>query len=407
LTLTATAQRAPQELRATGAIGGVSSPYLPGSVLPVRVAGFDPPYRVAVMGPGEMVSGGLYAIPANALPGTALLVAGNAHGLAARSIRIGTPPAAANELLAVACYDDGVVFHDVAGFTQAGTLAIGGNPTDVAIDQTGRVATADTQGTTLTTVGLPSWSVTRTQGVPFADEIAIDATTHAIFATNRDIDGAGALTRVTPAGEVRQVVTGKTAEGLAIDERRQIVYVANVNDDSVVEIDARTLATIRRFHAVDRVFSLELSPDGKTLFAISNQTMEPPLNAPGSAVAIAVGGNARPRVIAQSAQLTFPIGEALDAARRTLFVTDEDRNDIYVLDTRTLRPKRAPLPTCETPWKPTLDRGSDRLYVPCAKAGRVDVFDAATLRRVTGAPFVTGGYPLAVSVWHGSTASKH
>jgi DNA-binding beta-propeller fold protein YncE len=400
LALTGTVQRDPRERRATGTIAAGTWAYLPGSVLPVRVDGFNPPYRVAVLGQGSMLANGLYAIPSRAAAGSALLVAGNADGLAARSIRIGTPPSANRDLLAVACYDDGLVFHDAVSFAGLGTLAIGGNPSDVAIDAGGRIASADTQGTTLTTLTLRTWSVAQTGGVPFADEIAIDATTRAIFVTNRDIDGSGALTRVLPGGEVKQVATGKTAEGLAIDERRQIVYVANVNDDSVVEIDARTLALIRRFHAVGRVFSLALSPDGTMLYAISNQTMAPPLGAPGSAVAIAVGTAAAPRIVARSAVLTFPLGEALDAAHHTLFVTDEDLDAVDVLDARTLRPKHAPLSTCRTPWKPTIDPQSGLLYVPCARSNNVDVFDAKTYRRAPGAPFATGGYPLAVSVWH-------
>jgi DNA-binding beta-propeller fold protein YncE len=40
-----------------------------------------------------------------------------------------------------------------------------------------------------------------------------------------------------------------------------------------------------------------------------------------------------------------------------------------------------------------------RLFVPCANADKVDVFDLRTLRRVNGAPFSTGGYPLSVAFW--------
>jgi hypothetical protein len=38
--------------------------------------------------------------------------------------------------------------------------------------------------------------------------------------------------------------------------------------------------------------------------------------------------------------------------------------------------------------------------VPCAGADAVDAFDTRTLRRAAHAPFATGGYPLAVAVWH-------
>jgi len=398
--LSGTAARAPQDRRATGSIAAGTMPYLPGSVLPVRVDGFAPPYRVAVVGPGAMLENGLYAIPVTATPGSALLVAGNAQGLASRSVTIGEPPAPGSALIAVACYDDGIVLHRAAGFAVAGTLAIGGPPVDVAANPAGGFAASDTQGTTLTALQLAPWNVIRVQNVPFGDAIAVDGATRAVFVTNRDLDGSGALTRVLPDGTVSQLATGKTAEGVAIDERRQIVYVANVNDDTVAAVDARSMQLLRRFHAVSRVFSLALSPSGTRLYAVSNQTLSPPLGAPGSVVAIALGSAAKPRVVARSANLTFPVSEALDARRHTLFVTDEAADRVYVLDAATLRPKRPPLSTCRTPWKPAFDPVDDRLYVPCARSDEVDVFDATTDRRVRGAPFATGSYPLAVAVWH-------
>jgi DNA-binding beta-propeller fold protein YncE len=163
------------------------------------------------------------------------------------------------------------------------------------------------------------------------------------------------------------------------------------------------MQVVRRFHAVARVFSLALSPDGRRLFATSNQSTGSPFGAPGSAVAIALDGKT-PRVVARSERLTFPLGVALDAPTHTLFVTDEAIDAVYVLDDRSLRAKHAPLQTCRTPWKPFLDAESHRLYVPCARADKVDVFDAATLHRVAGAPFNTGGYPLAVTAWHSAGA---
>jgi DNA-binding beta-propeller fold protein YncE len=89
-----------------------------------------------------------------------------------------------------------------------------------------------------------------------------------------------------------------------------------------------------------------------------------------------------------------------------LFVTDESADLIYVLDPATLRAQRAPLATCKTPWKPYLDDVAHRLYVPCARSSQIDAFDDRTLHRIAGAPFGTGGYPLAVAVWHASTRRR-
>jgi DNA-binding beta-propeller fold protein YncE len=384
---------------AAGRLSVSAWPYLPGSIVPVRVSGFSPPYHAALVGPGRFFPNGMYAVPQTAAPSSALLIAANAQGLASRVLTIGRPPAASQPLLAVVCYDDGIVFHDPQTFGVLGLLATGGTPGGAAVDRQGRIAAADTQGDTVTIASLEPWSVHQVRGVPLGDDVAIDQRTHAIFVTDREIGGEGALSRISPGGRVTRVVTGDTAEGLAIDERRQIVYVANVNDGTVAAVDAASMRVLRRFAVVARVFSLALSPDGRRLFAISNQSTGSPFGAPGSAVAVDLRAKV-PRVVARSPHLTFPVGAVLDPQMRRLFVTDESLDMIDVLDARTLRPVHAPLKTCKTPWKPSLDLRSERLYVPCAQADEVDVFDARTLRRMPGAPFKTGGYPLAVLVWN-------
>jgi DNA-binding beta-propeller fold protein YncE len=376
--------RTPKVHLAAGTIATTTWPYFPGSILPVRVYGFPAPYQAELLGPGRLLPGGSYEIPERVASGSAWLVAGNATGLAATHLRIASPPPAHRPMFVVASYDDGLIFHA---------------PSDVAADQTGRIAATDTQGSALTLATLAPWSVARIDGVAFGDELAIDRTTRAIFVTNRDWNGSGALTRIAPDGGVTRVATGATAEGLAIDERRQIVYVANANDGTIACVDARSMRVIRRFPAASRIFSLALSADGTRLYGVSNESASSPFGAPGAVVAIAVSG-AEAKVVARSGDLVFPLGIALDARTQTLFVTDEALGQVYVLDAATLAPRRAPLRTCMTPWKPSLDAASERLYVPCAGADAIDAFDARTLRRISRAPFATGSYPLAVAILH-------
>ncbi len=402
LTLEGSVARTPCTRIASGKIAASAWPYLPGSSLPLRVDGFAAPYHAALLGPGSLSAGGVYDIPPGALPGSALLVAGNTYGLAAANLRIGAPPSAKRPFLLVASYDDGVVFHDARDFSVTGVLATGGTPSDAAIDSLGRIVATDTQGSALTVATLSPWNVLHVQGVVLGDEVAIDPATHAIFVTDRDLDGSGALTRVGLDGRVARVLTGATPEGLAIDAFRHIVYVANTNDGTVAAVDTHTMRIVRRFKAIARVFSLALSPDGTRLYAISNESLGSPFAAAGAAVAIDLR-TSNPRVVARSPDLAFPLGAALDDTTRTLFVTDEELGQVDVLDAATLHPKHAPLATCETPWKPSYDALDERLYVPCAGANSVDVFDTRTLRRIARAPFATGGYPLAVAIWHPSS----
>lgn len=375
-----------------------SLPYLPGSAIPLQIEGSDAPFALHVLGQGTIAGGTLHVAQPFA-ESTTVIAAANGT-LAMHRFTAAQPPDPRVPFLAVASYDSGIVIHDTAApFTARSVLGIGGAPADVALDGNGRLAAGDTAGTALTLAALDPWHVASVADVPFTDEVAFDPASHALFATNRDVNGSGALTRVAQDGSVTRTILGLTSEGLALDARRERVYVANANDGTISIVDARTMKETRRFNAVARAFSLALSPDASRMYVVSNQSVSSPFAAAGGVVAIDLT-KTHPRVIAHSSRLAFPIGVALDAAHRRLFVTDEHDDTIDVLNAVTLRPAHAPLHTCRTPWKPTLDAQSGRLYVPCAQADAVDVFDAQSLRRVPGAPFATGGYPLAVAVWH-------
>jgi DNA-binding beta-propeller fold protein YncE len=396
VTLTAAASRETTGERASGTLGLAAWAYLPGSAVRIAVDGFGPPYGTAVVGDAA-VSGGVLHIPAEAQPGSSFVIAGNAAGLATGVLNVAAPPSGKRDVLAVASYDGGIALHDAQSFAPLGLFASGGAPSDVIVDPRNRIVATDTQGDALSVASIAPWVPSSIAGVPLGDELAPDAATGAIFATNRDVDGSGALSRVAADGTVTRVATGLTAEGLAVDPKRGLVYVANVNDGTIAVVDAVTMRVVRRFPAVARVFSLALSADGTRLFAVSNQSTGSPFSAPGCVVTIALDA-ATPHVVARSAKLTFPLGIALDAATERLFVTDEEDDSIDVLDARTLRAVSAPLPTCRTPWKPTID--GSRLYVACARADAIDVYDVRSLHRAHGAPFATSGYPLAVAVWH-------
>ncbi len=364
---------------------------LPGSRFPARLSDGVVPDRVAAIGSG-VIENAAYVVPPGAPPGSATLIAANAASLAVRMFQIVAPPRA--PVLAVASYQNGIAFHDPRTFASLGTLATAGPPSDVTAAG-GEIATTDTDGSVMTSVRLAPWSVREISGVQLGDELAADPPLNAIFVTERELNGKGGLARVF-GSSVATVVTGTTAEGIAIDLRTQRVYVADVNDDAVAIVDAKRMRVVGRIAHISRAFSLALSPDGRRLYAVSNQSESTFLAAPGRVTEIALGPG-RPRVVARSPALEFPVGIAV-GTRGRIFVTDEQADVVDVLDARTLRAVHAPVATCRTPWTPTFDASTRRLYVPCAGSNEVDVLDARTLQRVRGAPFQTGGYPLAVSV---------
>ncbi len=370
--------------------------YLPGSRVLPQYAGVRAPFRLSVVGPGSIQNGDFVA-PSVATPTTTTVIAANARGVGVAELHLVPAPAQGAPLIAVATYDSGIVFHDPTTFAIVGTLATGGAPSDVAFAKDGTIGATDTSGSTMTLIARTPWAVSRVADVPLGNEIVADDALDAFFVSDRDVDGGGAVTRISRDGTTARVATGATAEGVALDAKRGIVYVGNVNDGTVAAIDAASMKVVRHIPAVPRVFGIALSSDGSTLYAVANQSVEARMLAKSGYIAIIHLG-ATPAIIHRSATLRFPLGVALDEADGRAFVTDESADAVYVLDARTLRAVHAAIPTCKTPWKPSFDAASGRLYVPCARADRIDVIDGHTLRRIAGAPFATGGYPLAVSV---------
>lgn len=371
-----------------------AGPFIAGSRLSVGATGIEGQVAFSVLGPGAMESGAFVA--PNVRHKTATTLIGSARGaIALKTLVIVPPPAPGTPLLAVATYRNGVALHDPRTFALIGYASIGGAPGDVAFDRDGAIVAPDTDSDALTTIVRAPWRMRVTLGVPLGNEIAVDRDGGDVFVSNRDINGHGALTRISPDGRVTRVNTGETAEGIAIDRAHGIVYVGNVNDSSVAAVNLQTMQVIRKIGSVERTFGMALDSKTRRLFVVSNTSPSMPSRG-GYAAAIDLQAK-KPHIVMRSARMVFPIGAAFDESTGRLFVTDEAANAVYVLSGKTLRALRAPLKTCATPWRPRISAG--RLFVPCASANQVDVFDARSLHRVAGAPFSTGGFPLSVALW--------
>ncbi len=370
------------------------TPLISGSRAAVRVSGIALPYTLSVAGPGTL-NGSTFAAPLVHTLQETFLIGAASGALAVTKMQIVPPPLPHRPLLAVATYDGGVALHDPRSYALIGYAGIGAPPGDVAFTRKGSLLATDTDGDTLARFERDPWKLRSVRGVSTGNEVGIDSRTGNVFVTDRDVGGKGAVTRIAPDGASARVFTGVTAEGLAIDSGRQLVYVGNVNDRAVAEIDARTMRISRLLPSVPRTFGIALDSQRRKLYVVSNASRT--MQRGGGYVGTIDLAAARPRVTQRSPPMTFPLGIAFEARVGRLFVTDEGGDEVYVLDARTLRPLRAPLPTCAVPWRPRIF--ANRLYVPCARANAVDVFDLRTLRRIAGAPFHTGGFPLAVAEW--------
>lgn len=369
-------------------------PLISGSRLELSSSSVAGPISFSLVGPGTLDGAHFVAPVVNRTTATTLI--GAIRGaLAYRTLDIVPAPQAQRPLLAIATYENGVALHDARTFALIGYAAIGGPPGDVAFDASGNLFAPDTDGTLLTKFSRSPWNMRSIDGVVAGNEVAVDNRSGAVFVSDRDVNGKGALTRIARDGSVARVVTGDTAEGIAIDSARGLVYVGNVNDRTVAEVDARSMKVLRKIPSVDRTFGIALDHKARRLFVVSNNS--PGMRRGGGFVAAIDLRKANAPIVARSTNLTFPLGAALDAGSNRLFITDEAADRVYVLNSRTLRAVHSPLSTCRTPWRPLVS--GNRLYIPCARANQVDVYDLRSLRRVSGAPFATGGFPLGVAAW--------
>ena len=369
-----------------------SGPFISGSRVSVDASGITEPFSIALLGPGSIENHDFLAPQVDA-DTTATLIGATHDAVAYSTVRIVPAPGAHRPIIAVASYENGIAIHDAATFALLGYAPIGGAPGDVAFEPDGALLAPATDRDTLTRISRAPWKLAVTSNVPLGNEVDVDARTGDIFVSNRDAGGYGALTRVAPDGTVARVKTGDTAEGIAIDSRRGLAYVGNVNDNTVAVVDTRKMRVVRRYASVPRTFGIALDDKRQRLFVVSN--MSPSM--PGNGGHVAAMDARTGRIIAKSARFPFPLGVAFDAPRKRIFVTDESSDRVYVLDATSLRAEHAPLETCRTPWRPRIAGSS--LYIPCARSNQVDVFNLRTLRRAARAPFSTGGFPLSVAQW--------
>ena len=386
-------QRAPVYTGGTLSITTGTGPYIGGSPIDIQTSGGRGKVAVSIIGPGDYISG-VYHPPVLAKPTNATIVAATPFAYATRELQLVPPPPPGANIIAVASYGSGIALHDASTFALIGIVPSAEPPGDVAIAPNGDIYAPLTDATTMLAVTRSPWSVGKLDDVPLGNEIVIDPGDGAMFVSNRDVDGKGALTRVA-GGVTRRIITGITAEGLALDSRGHHIFVGNVNEDVVLEVDTRTMEPVARIASVPRTFGIALDDDARNLFVVSNQNRH--MRPGGGYLARIDLRTQQGRIAARSGNMPFPVGVAYDAKTNAVFVADEDSDQVYVLDAQTLAPRHAPLKACALPWRPHIDERQRRLYVPCAKANRIAAYNLDTLSQLRGSPFATGNYPLGVA----------
>ena len=381
-----------------------------GSTMRFRVAtagSFDSGVGWSVIGPGIIGPDGTYRAAPSAGQTDAVVVASTSGFAAAASLTIVTPPPPGARIAVVSCYDDGVIdVRDASAMTSIGAISTGGAAAGVAASERRRIAYVGS-GERLAAFD------TRTAGISFSSpvrgarfsEVALLGNDYAAATDNNAIRGrAGvAIFRIVddPTPILRgHAAAGDTPEGIAATRDGRAFFVTNVNGNSVMRFafDGRGSARLTGVAATGhRPFGVAIDERRRLLFVADNDT--PTISGAGSKPGLEVFALPSMR---RTARLTtgspnaLPLGVAVDSNANRLFVANEGDGTIVAYSIAPLR-RLATMDAGRTPWLPAIDSERGRLYVPSAMGNAYSVFDVRTLRPIARA-VPTCGYPTSIAI---------
>lgn len=241
--------------------------------------------------------------------------------------------------------------HASGGFPIIGVLHAGSHPEGIAVDtQTHMVYIAYEYPSSV--VGFDPSSGKVRWSAPVADsvtDVQVDSNNHHVYVTGSLLRNKLGVLAILDGATGHTLLTANTGFGdnaLALDPRRQRVYVSSSEDGRIY------------------VFKLAISASGKLTAAVSTLKFGPRPQA--------LGVNSR------SGRLY--IG---DAAKNTVTVYDEDRGHTLAI-----------IPVANMPLPPLrVDEATGRVYVVCSTGQELDIIDGHTntmLARIPVSPYPEG-----------------
>ncbi|MBV8082475.1 MAG: SMP-30/gluconolactonase/LRE family protein [Candidatus Eremiobacteraeota bacterium] len=371
-----------------------------------RLVGGDgkTPVRWSVVGPGHVSASGVYSAPAGGTE-SAIVVARAGDVSTAARVRVTAPPGDI-PLLLIACYDgNGVDVRDLSSLARAGMLSAPDDAAGIAVDPLRRLALVAAKervmAIDLRTMALAT-SVPK-PGARFDQAVRLAGGYFAATDNNASKGSPGVLFfRIGANGAPEaagSAIAGETPEGIAVSSDARTFYVTNVNSNELLRFafDGRGGARLTgRIATGTRPYGIALDESRHLLFVADNDT--PTVNGDRSHPGLEVFALPALRRIGASISTgskdALPIGVAVDEKAGRVFVTNEGDSNVAVFDLPALH-RIATLPTGKWPWTPRLDAGAHRLYVPSAHDDVVDVFDTRTLRSLGSVQ--TCAYPTNVA----------
>lgn len=356
-----------------------------------RTAGGDDhsPVTWSVVGDGGIDAAGTYAAPVAA--GSAAVVARSGRDAASSSIDVVAPPAAAQPLLLVTCFEDGNVrAYDARDLRDVGAFSIPAKAGGISSDTAARRAII-AGGNRVFAVDAASMHVRASAPVPGArfSEVAVLADGF-VAATDNEAARRAAGVRIfridrdgTPQ-LAYSIDAGETPEGIAATRRGTEFFVTSVNSSEVRRFafdparGARLLALAR---TGNRPFGVALDEARGLAFVADNDTavVSGTRSRPGLEVFDARRLHRAHAVLSTGSAQSLPLGLAVDERAARLFVTNEGDASLAVYALPSLR-RLATLETRRLPWLPVYDAARQRVVVPEAGSDSFEEFDARTLR---------------------------
>ena len=153
--------------------------------------------------------------------------------------------------------------------------------------------------------------------------------------------GSGSVTVIEGRRAIRQIPTGKGAEGIAITPDGRQVWVANREADTLSVIDARSLEVIAQVPAASFPIRVKITPDGKRALvscarsgdvAVFDAATREPVGRIAIAAAPVAGAEKNARVLSNLKESPAPVGLLVAPDGRRAWVAATNADVVAALD---------------------------------------------------------------------------
>src|ERR1700730_1926357 len=212
---------------------------------------------------------------------------------------------------------------DTASNTVTAIVAVGPNPTGVAVHPGGtRVYVANQSSNTVSVIDTSTNTISATVAVgTFPTGVAVNPAGTRVYVTNQAGNTVSVLETATNT-VIATVAVGQNPVGVAVNPAGTRVYVANQSGNTVSVLDTATNSVIAAVTVGANPAGLVVNPAGTRVY-VTNY----------SANTVSVVDTASNTVSATVAVGTHPVGVAVDPTGTRVYVANQSANTVSVLDT--------------------------------------------------------------------------